>query len=172
VIRKDAIAQGELFTALEKIETTVLADDKSAAKLVAGIIAESIRTNLAQNRKTVLGLATGHTPIGVYRELIRLHKEEGLDFSSVITFNLDEYYPMPPASIQSYHRWMHENFFNHVNVPAANVNIPDGTLPEGKVAEYCRQYEAKIQSVGGIDIQLAGHRPHRPRRVQRARLGS
>ncbi len=156
MIRKDPIPEGELFTALEKIDTTVLPHDKAAAKRVAGIIADTIRTNLAKNQKTVLGLATGHTPIGVYRELIRMHKEEGLDFSSVITFNLDEYYPMPPDSIQSYHRWMHENFFNHVNVPAANINIPDGTLPENKVGDFCRGYEAKIQSVGGIDIQILG----------------
>lgn len=156
MIRKDPIAQGELFTALEKIETTVLPDDRAAAKRVASIIAETIRTNRAQNRKTVLGLATGHTPIGVYRELIRLHKEEGLDFSSVITFNLDEYHPMPADSIQSYHRWMHENFFNHVNVPAENINIPDGMVPLNKVIDYCRAYEAKIQAAGGIDIQLLG----------------
>ncbi len=156
VIRKDPIPDGDLFTAAEKIETTILPDDRAAAKRVAGIIADTIRTNKAQNRQTVLGLATGHTPIGVYRELIRMHKEEGLDFSSVITFNLDEYYPMPPDSIQSYWRWMHENFFNHVNVPAANINIPDGTLPLSKIAEYCRQYEAKIEACGGIDIQLLG----------------
>lgn len=156
MIRKDPIPEGELFTAREKIDTTILPDDRAAAKRVAGIIAETIRTNRAQDRQTVLGLATGHTPIGVYRELIRLHKEEGLDFSSVVTFNLDEYYTMPPDSIQSYNRWMHENFFNQVNVPAGNIHIPDGTLPPEQIAEYCRHYETKIKAAGGIDIQLLG----------------
>ncbi len=108
------------------------------------------------NRKTVLGLATGHTPIGVYRELIRMHREEKLDFSQVITFNLDEYCPMSPDSIQSYYRWMHENFFNHVNVPAANIHIPDGRIDDKQVWDFCRGYEAKIEAAGGIDIQLLG----------------
>jgi glucosamine-6-phosphate deaminase len=156
VIRKDPISAGEVFTALEKIETTILPDDKAAAKRVAGVIADTIRTNTAQNRKTVLGLATGHTPIGVYRELIRMHKDDGLDFSNVITFNLDEYFPMAPDSIQSYSRWMHENFFDHVNLPAANINVPDGTVSPDKVAAYCKQYEAKIVAVGGIDVQVLG----------------
>jgi len=156
VIRKDPIPDGELFTALEKIETAILPDDKTAARRVARIIAETIRTNLAKNRHTVLGLATGHTPIGVYRELIRMHQEEALDFARVITFNLDEYYPMPPDSIQSYHRWMHENFFDHINVPKAGINIPSGTVPEAQVADYCRQYEAKIEAAGGIDVQILG----------------
>ena len=156
MIRTDSIPEGSDFTTLERTETTVLTDDKAATRRVAGIIAETIRTNRAQNRKTVLGLATGHTPIGAYRELIRMHKEEGLDFTSVVTFNLDEYYLMPPDSIQSYHRWMHENFFNHVNVPAAAIHIPDGTVPEDQVAGYCQEYEAKIAATGGIDIQILG----------------
>lgn len=156
MIRTDSIPEGDAFCALERIETTILPDDKAAARRVAGIVADTIRTNRSQNKKTVLGLATGNTPIGVYRELIRMHQEEGLDFSSVVTFNLDEYYPMPPDSIQSYRRWMHENFFNHVNVPAAQINIPDGTVPEGQVDDFCRQYEAKIAAVGGIDIQILG----------------
>ncbi len=156
MIRKDPIPEGDVFTSLERTRTTIVPDDKAAARRIAGIIAETIRTNTAQNRKTVLGLATGHTPIGVYRELIRMHKEDGLDFSKVVTFNLDEYYPMPPDSIQSYHRWMHENFFNHVNVPAANIHIPDGTLPENKVAEFCKKYEEQIAAAGGIDVQILG----------------
>ncbi len=156
MIRKDPILTGDVFTALEKTETTILPDDKSAAKRVAGIIAETMRTNAAQNRKTVLGLATGHTPIGVYRELIRMHKEEGLDFSDVVTFNLDEYHPMQPDSIQSYHRWMHENFFSHVNLSAANINLPDGTISDDKIGEFCKQYEAKIAAAGGIDVQILG----------------
>jgi len=149
LIRKDPIPAGEQFTALEKIETSVLPDDRAAAKRVASIIAETIRTNAAQNRKTVLGLATGHTPIGVYRELIRMHREEKLDFSQVITFNLDEYCPMSPDSIQSYYRWMHENFFNHVNVPAANIHIPDGRIDDKQVWDFCRGYERRSRRPAG-----------------------
>jgi glucosamine-6-phosphate deaminase len=94
--------------------------------------------------------------VGVYRELIRLHREEGLDFSNVATFNLDEYYGLQPTQLQSYHRWMHEHFFNDVNIPAENIHIPDGTVPPEGVEEYCRQYEAAIKEAGGLDILLLG----------------
>ncbi len=156
MIEREPVLAGKTFVALEKIPTTVCVDDLEAARRVAGIIAETIRQNQAVQKPTVLGLATGHTPIGVYRELIRMHREEKLDFSRVITFNLDEYYPMPPASIQSYRRWMRENFFDHINIRLENVHVPDGTIAEDQVAAYCQQYEAMIEAAGGIDIQLLG----------------
>ena len=156
MLRTESVLQDALFKVREKIPTTICESDVEAAGRVAGIIAETIRGNQAAGKPTVLGLATGNTPVGVYRELIRMHKEDGLDFSNVVTFNLDEYYPMQPDRIQSYHRWMRENFFDHVNVPAANINIPDGTLPEKKVAKYCEAYEAKIKAAGGLDIQVLG----------------
>ncbi|GMV96274.1 MAG: glucosamine-6-phosphate deaminase [Phycisphaerae bacterium] len=156
MIRKTPILTGAPFTDLERIPTTVCRDDVEAAAKAAGAIAQLIRENTSKGKNTVLGLATGHTPIGVYRELIRMHREEGLDFSRVITFNLDEYYPMPPDSIQSYRRWMRENFFDHVNVPPGNVHIPDGTIPESQVPAWCADYEARIKAAGGIDIQLLG----------------
>ena len=156
MIRKDPVLDSPKFTAREKIPTTVCRDDREAALRVATIIAEAIKANAAAGRKTVLGLATGHTPIGVYRQLIRMHKEAGLDFSSVVTFNLDEYYPMLPDNIQSYQRWMRENFFDHVNVPPAQIHIPDGTIADDQVDEYCRGYEQAIQAAGGIDIQILG----------------
>ncbi len=102
----------------------------------------------------MLGLATGHTPINVYRELIRMHRQEGLSFRNVVTFNLDEYWPMKPDALQSYHRWMHENFFRHVDIPAENINIPDGTAK--KADEFCRKYEQSIAKAGGIDLQILG----------------
>jgi glucosamine-6-phosphate deaminase len=123
---------------------------------VAKEIDKLIRARNAAGKPTVLGLATGSTPVGLYRELVRLHKEEGLDFSRVITFNLDEYYPMPKEDPHSYFRWMHETFFNHVNIPWENIHIPDGTLAPDEVDAFCTQYEQQIRAAGGIDIQILG----------------
>src|SRR5215471_14827865 len=110
-----------------KIPTLVFPTSVQASRHVALMIEGLIRQNNSANRPTVLGLATGSTPLGLYRELIRLHKETGLDFARVVTFNLDEYYPMSPDDQQSYHLWMNETFFKHVNIPPANIHIPDGT---------------------------------------------
>ncbi|HUG89296.1 MAG TPA: glucosamine-6-phosphate deaminase, partial [Planctomycetaceae bacterium] len=121
------------------------------------VIVESlIQSNNAAGRKTVLGLPTGSTPMGVYRELIRMYQEDGLDFSRVITFNLDEYWPMQPDSIHSYNRFMWENFFRHVNVRKENVHIPDGTLRRRDVESFCEDYERAIEKAGGLDLQLLG----------------
>jgi glucosamine-6-phosphate deaminase len=139
-----------------RIKTVKFAGAVAAAKHVANEIDKLIRARNAAGKATVLGLATGSTPVGLYRELIRLHKEEGLDFSRVITFNLDEYYPMPKESQHSYFRWMHETLFNHINVPWDNIHIPDGTLKPNEVDAACATYEEKIQAVGGIDIQVLG----------------
>lgn len=126
------------------------------AEYVAAQVAELIEQRNREGRTTVLGLPTGSTPIGVYRALIRRHREHGLDFSRVVTFNLDEYWPMPKDSLHSYHRWMRENFFNHVNIPAQNIHIPDGELLRKEVETFCRAYEAAIAAAGGIDLQLLG----------------
>lgn len=126
------------------------------ARHVAQTIAHLIRERNAVGQKAVLGLPTGSTPVGIYRELIRLHREEGLDFSGVVTFNLDEYYGLEPDRLQSYNRWMFETFFNHVNIPRENIHIPDGTVPLDEVEEHCRRYERQIERAGGIDIQLLG----------------
>ncbi len=128
----------------------------AAAKYVAKEIDKLIRARNAAGKPTVLGLATGSTPVGLYRELIRLHKDEGLDFSRVVTFNLDEYYPMPTDDSHSYLRWMHETFFNHVNIPWENIHIPDGTLDADDVDAFCAEYEQKIKAAGGIDLQILG----------------
>jgi glucosamine-6-phosphate deaminase len=140
----------------EKIPTVVVNDHEEIAILVADRIAAVIRERNAQGKNAVLGLATGSTPIGVYRELVRKHKHEGLSFKHVVTFNLDEYYPMPKDSIHSYHRFMWENLFSHVNIDPANVHIPDGTLARDDVDRFADGYEAAIREAGGIDFQILG----------------
>src|ERR1700753_2064007 len=124
-------------TRYEKLPVTVYKDQKTASKAVAGRIAALIKSKEAKGEKTVLGLATGVTPIGVYAELVRLHKEEGLTFKNVITFNLDEYYPMRPKAAQSYVTFMNENLFDHIDIDRANVHIPDGTLGKEDVVGFC-----------------------------------
>src|SRR6187397_285266 len=109
---------------VEHLRTILVDDYDEIGRLVARRIAEVIRATAAAGSRPVLGLATGSTPVGVYRELIRMHRDEGLDFADVVTFNLDEYYPMERGSIHSYHRFMWENFFDHVNVKRENVHIP------------------------------------------------
>ncbi len=139
-----------------KIPTLVFPTSAQASRHVALMIESLIRQNNSANRPTILGLATGSTPVGLYRELIRLHKEANLDFARVVTFNLDEYYPMAPDDDHSYHRWMHETFFNHVNIAPQNIHIPDGQIPPHEVDDYCARFEQKIRRAGGIDLQILG----------------
>src|SRR5436190_3743342 len=140
----------------EKIRTVVVEDHEDIARLVANRIATLIRERTAAGERTVLGLATGSTPIGVYRELIRMHRDEGLTFKTVVTFNLDEYYPMPKESIHSYHRFMWENLFNHIDIKPENVHIPPGDLPRTEIDEAAQRYELAIERAGGIDLQILG----------------
>jgi glucosamine-6-phosphate deaminase len=139
----------------ERVPVQILEHDQIASTL-AQRIAGVIRAANAEGRPAVLGLATGSTPIGIYRELIRMHRDEGLDFANVVSFNLDEYYPMAPDSIHSYHRYMWENLFEHINIPRENVNIPRGDIPREQVEAHCREYEEKIRALGGVDFQLLG----------------
>ncbi|MGM0546810.1 MAG: glucosamine-6-phosphate deaminase [Bacteroidota bacterium] len=140
----------------ENIPTKIFEHASEASESVAQEVADLIRSRNGQGKKTVLGLATGSTPTKVYDELIRMHNEEGLSFQNVITFNLDEYYPMKPDSLQSYVRFMNEHLFDHIDIPEDQVHIPDGTIPEDEVAQYCQNYEQKIAAAGGLDIQLLG----------------
>ena len=140
----------------EKMPVKIWDDSLEASRHVARSIALAIRQKQQDGDKIVLGLATGSTPIKVYEELVRMHKEEGLSFKNVITFNLDEYYPMQRMARQSYWRFMHEYLFDHVDIPAENIHIPDGTVQMEQVASYCEQYEKQIDLAGGIDIQLLG----------------
>jgi glucosamine-6-phosphate deaminase len=139
-----------------KTPTLVFPTSAQATRHVALMIESLIRQNNSAGRPTVLGLPTGSTPVGLYRELIRLHREAGLDFSRVITFNLDEYYPMQPDDPKSYRRWMQETFFNHVNIDPRNINVPDGTIKPEEAEEYCLRYEQKIRRAGGIDLMVLG----------------
>ncbi len=140
----------------EHIRTVVVDDHEDIARLVATRIATLIHERNATGDKTVLGLATGSTPIGVYRELIRLHRDEELSFTNVVTFNLDEYYPMPKESIHSYHRFMWENFFSHVDINPINVHIPPGDVARDEVDDATAKYEADIRRAGGVDFQILG----------------
>jgi glucosamine-6-phosphate deaminase len=143
-------------TRFEKLPVTVYPDQDEASRVVARRIANLIIDKQKNGEKAVLGLATGATPIGVYAELVRMHKEEGLSFKNVVTFNLDEYYPMQPTSKQSYVYFMNEQLFDHVDIPRDQVHIPDGTLALEDIHAYCLEYERKIEGHGGLDIQVLG----------------
>lgn len=140
----------------ENIGTVVYEDATSASKAVAKEIANLIKVKQSQKQPCILGLATGSSPKGLYTELVRLHKEESLSFKNVISFNLDEYYPMEPDSVNSYIRFMKEQLFDHVDILEENYYVPDGTLSKEKIRDYCDQYEAKIEALGGIDLQILG----------------
>lgn len=140
----------------EKIRTLVYPDSARASLELAEEVAALIRRKNGEGRPAVLGLATGSTPVPFYRELIRKHREEGLSFAKVITFNLDEYFGLKRDHPESYHRFMRDQLFDHIDIPEENINIPDGTLPLDAVYDACMTYEAKIQSAGGLDLQILG----------------
>jgi glucosamine-6-phosphate deaminase len=140
----------------EKIHNVVFNESSEASKEVAEEIATLIKKRQVQNRNCVLGLATGSSPIGVYEELVLMHKQDNLSFKNVVTFNLDEYLPMDPTNLQSYFYFMHEHLFNHIDIPEENIHIPDGTLDINETKEYCLSYERKIKEHGGLDFQLLG----------------
>lgn len=140
---------------IEKIPVKIFTTSDEASVFVALEIASLIKEKQAVSKPCVLGLATGSTPTRVYSELVNLHKA-GLSFKNVVTFNLDEYFPMQPGAFQSYVRFMNEHLFDHVDIPKENINIPDGTIPKEKISEFCNAYEKKIESLGGIDLQILG----------------
>ena len=140
----------------ERIRTVIHANADAAAAVVAGEMAALIRGNAAAGRRTVLGLPTGSTPVRLYRQLIRLHREEGLSFRSVVTFNLDEYHGLPRGHSESYWRFMREQLFDQIDMLPANAHVPDGTVQRADVYAWCRGYEAAIREAGGIDLQILG----------------
>ena len=141
---------------LEKIPTVVLESHEALSRTIAVRIAAVIAERRAAGAHPVLGLATGSTPIGVYRELIRMHREEGLTFRGVVTFNLDEYFPMTPERIHSYRRFMQENFFDHIDIAPPDTHVPDGRVSRDGIRAMTDAYEAAIRAAGGIDFQLLG----------------
>ncbi len=143
-------------TRFERVPVKVYETQDVASVDVAKRIASIIRSKQEKGETAVLGLATGATPVKVYKELVRLHKEEGLSFGNVVTFNLDEYYPMRPDADQSYVTFMKKHLFDHIDIPQENINIPDGTLAEHEIQAFCETYEQKISNYGGLDIQILG----------------
>ena len=142
--------------ARERIPIRIVEDADEIAVLLAHRIVETIRREVAARGRCVLGLATGSTPIGIYRELTRRHQLGEVSFANVITFNLDEYYPMAPYSIHSYRQYMTENFFSGIDMDPRNIHIPDGGIPRDRVEDHCREYEDRIREAGGIDLQILG----------------
>ena len=141
---------------VERIPCNIFSNASLASVHVATTVARLIHERAAEGRSCVLGLATGSTPTGIYAELVRMHRDDGLSFRNVITFNLDEYYPMQPEELQSYVGFMNEHLFDHVDIPSDNVHIPDGTITVEQIGDYCREYEQQIIDAGGIDIQVLG----------------
>ncbi|KOH42585.1 glucosamine-6-phosphate deaminase [Sunxiuqinia dokdonensis] len=145
-----------LSTSSEKIPLRIFNDKEEGSVYIANQIAATIKAKNELGQKTVLGLATGSSPLRIYRELIRIHQEEGLSFKNVVTFNLDEYYQVEPENKESYHYFMYEHFFNHIDINPENVHIPNGMLSPSEIDEFCQEYDRKIAALGNIDIQLLG----------------
>ena len=143
-------------TRFERIHTVIFNDKENAELLIAEEIKNLIEKNNKKGKKTVLGLATGSSPLGVYKKLIDLHKKEQFTFKNVITFNLDEYYGLKKDHKESYHHFMDEKLFKHIDINRNNIHIPDGDLDKKSIDKFCKDYEKKIKSCGGIDIQILG----------------
>lgn len=145
-----------MVNSFEKIPVEVFETPHQGSAFVAREIANTIRARQLEGKKCVLGLATGSTPITLYKELVRMHREEGLSFKNVITFNLDEYYPLERSAVQSYWTFMHNNLFDHIDIDRRNIHIPDGGWSQPDIKKYCLAYEAAIDAEGGIDLQILG----------------
>lgn len=141
---------------VERLPVEVHVSAEAASRELAAEIAALMRARAAVGRMAVVGLPTGSSPVFLYRELVRLHREDGLSFANLVTFNLDEYYGLPREHPQSYWRFMHEHLFLHVDSRAEQVHIPDGNVPRARVEEWCRDYERRIVAAGGIDLQVLG----------------
>ena len=152
----------------EQATLAVFALAADCARAVAREVAARIRSRQGAGRRVVLGLATGSTPVAFYAELVRLHREERLSFANVLTFNLDEYYPLAPHHPQSYHRFMRAQLFDHVDLANENIHLPDGAAPAAAVDARCRAYEESDSRRRRHRHPGPRHRPHRAHGVQRA----
>jgi len=146
----------DLIDSFEKIPVKIFPDLDEGSKFVAQQIADLIRDKQKKKEKCVLGLATGSTPRSLYAELVRMHKKEKLSFKNVITFNLDEYYPIDNNALQSYNRFMRTHLFNHIDINPKNIHIPNGEIKKEDIKAHCLEYERKIKEAGGIDLQILG----------------
>lgn len=145
-----------MVTSYEKIAVEIFKTPKEGSVFAANEIAKTIRARQLEGKKCVLGLATGSTPITMYKELVRMHKEEGLSFKNVVSFNLDEYYPLEREAVQSYWSFMHRYLFDHVDINPENIHIPNGGWDQKEIKKYCQAYENAIEAEGGIDLQILG----------------
>src|SRR3569833_1356543 len=145
-----------MVDSFEKIHVEIFSTTKTGSAYVAAEIAALIRQKQSAGEKCVLGLATGSNPICMYAELVRLHREEGLSFKNVVTFNLDEYFPIERNARLSYWSFMHRHLFDHVDIDAANIHIPNGNLTKEQAKQHCAEYEQQIDAAGGIDLQVLG----------------
>lgn len=145
-----------MVDSFEKIPVKIYQNAEKGSAFVAAEIAKLIREKAAANQYCVLGMATGGTPIDLYAELVRMHREEGLSFKNVITFNLDEYYPIEKNAYQSYWSFMHRHLFNHVDIDPSNIHIPNGSWPKDEIKKHCAEYENEMEKAGGVDLQILG----------------
>lgn len=145
-----------MVDSFEKIPCSIFPDLHQGSVHAANVIASLMREKAARNEPCVLGLATGSTPKTLYAELVRLHRDENLSFKNVITFNLDEYYPIDQDALQSYHHFMNRHLFQHIDIDPKNIFIPDGELPKEEIKQQCLEYEKKLEAVGGVDLQVLG----------------
>lgn len=145
-----------MVDSFEKIEVKIYPTAVEGSVYAAQQIADLIKQKASKGEMLVLGMATGSTPIKMYAELVRLHREEGLSFKNVVTFNLDEYYPIDKDAYQSYWSFMHRNLFNHIDIDPKNIHLPNGNAPKAEMKNYCASYEQAIEAAGGIDLQILG----------------
>ncbi|HJV18644.1 MAG TPA: glucosamine-6-phosphate deaminase [Sediminibacterium sp.] len=146
----------QMVDSFEKIDVKICKNAKEGSLWVATQVAGLIREKQAKGEKCVLGLATGSTPIAMYAELVRMHKAGELSFKNVISFNLDEYYPIDKDAYQSYWSFMHRHLFNHVDIDPANIHLPNGNAPKEDMRKFCTAYEQAIADAGGLDLQILG----------------
>jgi len=145
-----------MVDSFEKIDVKIYPTAVEGSVYAAQQIASLIQQKASKGEMVVLGMATGSTPIKMYAELVRMHREEGLSFKNVITFNLDEYYPIDKDAYQSYWSFMHRNLFNHIDIDPKNIHLPNGNAPKAEMKNYCASYEQAIEAAGGIDLQVLG----------------
>jgi len=143
-------------TRFEKLHTVTFDNSDIASCLIAKEICDLVKSKQEKGKKCVLGFATGSSPLLIYKEIIRIHKEESVSFKNVISFNLDEYYPIKTNDKNSYHHFMHDNLFNHLDIPKENIHIPSGKVKPENIEKFCKSYEDKITDCGGIDLQILG----------------
>ena len=145
-----------MLESFEKVPVQIYKNSTEGSNAVAAQIATLIKDKQAKKLPCVLGMATGTTPILLYKELVRLHKEEGLSFKNVVTINLDEYYPIEKSAYQSYWSFMHRHLFDLVDIDPKNIHLPNGEWTKENLKESCTGYEQSIEKIGGIDLQILG----------------